>query len=373
MKKERILHPLRLKSTFFQKIFAKKIYFLVAVMVAIGAKIAFGAYVATRIPAVSDAVGDILALTSTPTPYSKPQVSYQLPAAKWVPQSFNNCGPAATSMVLQYFGYNVSQEETKAHLRTNPDDKNVFIREISNYLRNDYGIQNKVLIGGNLQVIKTLVQNGVYVVVEDWLHPDEDIGHVLIIRGFDDNEGVLVADDSYFGVGQKYSYKLWDESQWKPYNREYMPVYKSENEELVKSIVGENWDEKTMYQNSVDANLEDIKQNPDDMYAWFNLGSNYFGLGNFEKAKEAFEKSQSLGWPKRILWYNIDPVITYNKLGEYQKAIDTANLGLWYNDNFAEMHYEKYLAYRGLKNDSLAQSELQKALNLDKNISVTMD
>src|SRR6185369_5222516 len=96
------------------------------------------------------------------------------------------------SMVLQYFGFNVTQEETKAHLRTNPDDKNVFINEISNYIKNDYNVDNKVLFNGDLKTIKTLVANGIYVVVEDWLHPNEDIGHVLIIHGFDDNEGVLI-------------------------------------------------------------------------------------------------------------------------------------------------------------------------------------
>jgi hypothetical protein len=33
-----------------------------------------------------------------------------LPGATWVPQTFNNCGPATTSMILQYFGHTVSQE-----------------------------------------------------------------------------------------------------------------------------------------------------------------------------------------------------------------------------------------------------------------------
>ena len=136
-------------------------------------------------------------ILSTPISYKRPGVSFELPKAKWVPQTFNNCGPAATSMVLQYFGYNVSQVETKAHLRTNPDDKNVFIDEISSYIKNDYGVDNKVLYNGELKIIKTLVSNGVYVVVEDWLHPNEDIGHVLIIHGFDDAEGVLIADDPF--------------------------------------------------------------------------------------------------------------------------------------------------------------------------------
>src|SRR3990167_2725190 len=30
-----------------------------------------------------------------------------LPGAKWIPQTFNNCAPARTSMILQYFGSSV--------------------------------------------------------------------------------------------------------------------------------------------------------------------------------------------------------------------------------------------------------------------------
>src|SRR5687767_3807702 len=74
----------------------------------------------------------------------KPGVRALLPGAKWVPQSFNNCGPATTSMLLQYFGHNVDQNTTKAKLRTNADDKNVFTYEIQNYLKDDYNIDSKL-------------------------------------------------------------------------------------------------------------------------------------------------------------------------------------------------------------------------------------
>lgn len=317
------------------------------------------------------ALGRLLTLSPTPVPYITPGISFDLPKAKWVPQTFNNCGPAATAMVLQYFGFNVTQEETKAHLRTNPDDKNVFIGEISAYIKNDYGVSNKVLYNGDLKTIKTLVANGVYVVVEDWLHPNEDIGHVLIIHGFDDTEGVLIADDPFFGVGIKYPYTVWEEGQWKPYNREFMPVYKPDQENLVKSIIGPNWDEKTMFQNSVNRNQKDTQTNPNDMYAWFNLGNSYYALGEYSQAKDAFEKSQAIGWPHRLLWYFTQPVQNYNKLGLYQKAIDTANIGMWFNDNYAEMHYEKAYAYKQLGDTQSSKIEIQKTKELDPNFKDT--
>lgn len=366
MEKEKLLHPIHLKKSRKAEILIAAVFVLAGISLFLVRTAVSSEYEGVSI---TDKFSQILAKTVSPVPYQKPPQSFELPEAHWVPQTFNNCGPAATSMVLQYFGYNVSQEQTKAALRTNPDDKNVFITEISAYLKNDYNIQNKVLFNGDLKTIKTLVANGIYVVVEDWLHPNEDIGHVLIIRGYDDSQGVLIADDSYFGVGQKYSYQTWDGLQWKPYNREFMPVYTADKEKLAAAIIGENWDRTKMFQNSVAKNLNDTQVNPNDMYAWFNLGSSYFELGEYDKAKSAFEKSESIGWPHRMLWYSTLPVETYNKLGEWQKAVDTANLGLWYNDNYAEMHYQKYLAYKGMGNQILADTEYQKALSLDPNVT----
>lgn len=286
-----------------------------------------------------------------------------LPGAKWVPQTFNNCGPATTSMILQYFGFNVSQEETKAKLRTNPDDKNVFTYEMADYIKNDYGISSKLLYGGDINLLKKLIANGFYVVVEDWLHPNEDIGHVTIIRGFDDEQGVLIADDSYIGVNITYPYEIFTNSQWKPFNYEYLPIYKEESESLLKAIVGDNWDTNAMYQSAVKKAQSEVDMNQDDMYAWFNLGTSMYALEDFSGAKIAFEKSQSIGWPKRMLWYQIQPIQNYNALGEYQKAIELANISLIGNDSFAEAHLEKAIAYKGLGDNEKAREEVNIALS----------
>lgn len=298
----------------------------------------------------NETLGQVLAITKAAPEYKKAPEYFVLPSSKWIPQTFNNCGPSATAMLLQHFGYNVTQEETKASLRTGDDDKNIFMYEISDYLRSEYGISSKIFYNGNLEVVKTLIANGFYVMAEDWMHPNEDIGHVIVITGYDDREGVLIADDSYIGVGVKYPYSQFDELQWKPFNREFMPVYKPEQEELVKAIIGENWNRETMYSGGVKTSTKENESNPNDMYAWFNLGMDYFGLGNYSKARDAFEKSRSLGWPSRMLWYQIEPVITYNKLGEYDKAIELANIGLAGNESFGELQKEKAFALESLSN-----------------------
>jgi len=296
-----------------------------------------------------------------------------LPGAKWVPQTFNNCGPATTSMVLQYFGYTVGQDVTKAALRTNPDDKNVFSYEMQAYLKKDFGVDSKLLYNGDIEILKVLIANGFYVVVEDWLHPNEDIGHVTILRGFDDERGVLIADDSYLGTDIVYKYAEFDQTQWKAFNREYIPIYRHDQEEKVKKILGENWDSKKMYEGAVKKAEEEIAKNDRDMHAYFNLGTSYYGLGEYERAFEAFEKSKAIGWPRRMLWYQIQPVQTLVELGKYQEALTTADIGLWANDSFSELHVEKARAYIGLNDKQKAREEIQKALQYAPNLQSAKD
>ncbi len=250
----------------------------------------------------------------SPTPTNLPS-SVELPGATWVPQTYNNCGPAATSMLLQYFGYSVDQNETKRNLRTGDSDVNVTLPEIASYIKTSYDLDSKIFVNGDILTVKSLIADGFYVMVEDWLHPNEDIGHVLILRGYDDNKGVLIGDDSFIGVGVTYPYAEFEQTQWKPFNRGYMPVYKGDRQSKLGEIVGADWEPTSMYKRAIETARSEIAANPNDMYAYFNLGTSYFGLKDYTKAYLAFETSKGLGWPKRMLWYQTQPIETSRALG----------------------------------------------------------
>jgi tetratricopeptide (TPR) repeat protein len=266
-------------------------------------------------------------------------------------------------MVLQYFGYQVDQNTIKAFLRTNPDDKNVFASEIEFYLETEFGIQTKILVNGDLERLKRLLANGYYVMAESWLHPYEDIGHVTVIRGYDDEQQVLIADDSFLGAGITYPYSDFDAGQWKPFNREYFPVYLPEQEARVRAIIGTDWDQETMYLRAVAQARIEIEQNTQDVYAHFNLGTSLYALGRYEEAAAAFQAARQIGWPRRMLWYQIEPVQTLNQLGRHQEAIGLAQEALAGNETFAEMHFELARAYFGLGNLDQARISAQAALH----------
>lgn len=342
-----------------------------------------GGWVATmlrdvRIPSFSGAA--LQSSTSSPqTVFDTPVIplpagtSALLTGAKWVPQTFNNCAPATTAMVLQYFGITRSQAEIRARIRTNPDDKNVFTFEIADYLKKEHHIDSKLMYGGDVGTLKKLLSNGYYVIIEAWLRPNNGVGHTSVIRGFDDVRGVFIADDSFSGINTLLPYEQFDKRQWKAFNRTYMPVYRNEKEPLLRAILGENWDEKRMYQSAVQKARAEIAQNEHDMYAWFNLGSSLYELKEYAGAKAAFETSRAIGWPARMLWYQIQPVQTYNALGEYDKALELVALGLKNNGTFAELHYEAAVAYKGLGNIDKARAEIKKALLYAPNLKQAQD
>ncbi|MBU6415046.1 C39 family peptidase [Patescibacteria group bacterium] len=287
-----------------------------------------------------------------------------LTASHWVPQTLNNCGPATTVMLLQHFGYAANQKTVRANLHKHSWDKNTHMYEIRDYLKDKYGISSKWMYNGTVDIVKTLLANGFYVMVEGWARPGEDVGHLSLIRGYDDGKKVFIADDSLLGIGVLYPYATFVEKQWKIFNYEYLPVYAPEQEPIVKKIIGADWDEQVMYQNAITRNQADAARHPHDPYPWFNIGTSYFGLGEYEKAKIAFETSRAIGWPSRMLWYQIQPIQNYNRLKEYKKALELIAVGLKNNESFAELYEERAIAYAGLGDAARAKDAAETAVRL---------
>ena len=83
--------------------------------------------------------------------------------------------------------------------------------------------------------------------------------------------------------------------------------YKPENEAKLKALVGSDWDDTVMYGKALTAAQADAAAHPDDVYAWFNVGTSAYGLGKYELAGQAFDRAIAIGLPKRMLWYQTQP------------------------------------------------------------------
>src|SRR3990170_3896122 len=144
---------------------------------------------------------------NSPTPavteikLKKPPESKILPTDYHVFQTFNNCGPAALSMALSYYGINVSQQVLGEELRPwqNPqgdnDDKSVTLEELGEKAK-DFDLIPYHRPNGNIDLIKLFITYDIPVVARTLTKIEEDIGHYRIVKGYNNEIGQIIQDDS---------------------------------------------------------------------------------------------------------------------------------------------------------------------------------
>jgi tetratricopeptide (TPR) repeat protein len=306
--------------------------------------------------------------TRAPTiaPDLKPlQASVLLRGLKHDYQKFNNCGPTTLEMNLSFFGRTDTQAEIAAFTKPNSQDKNVRPDEIAAYA-NRAGFRTLIRVNGNFDLLNLLLSNNLPVIVETGLvkEPQGWMGHYRLVIGYDANQ--LITMDSYDGPSVKLRYAELDDL-WREFNRLYIVIYPAEQEALVHAIVGETWNDATMYAQALARANQESEANPNDAFAQFNRGTSLTGLGRYPEAIAAFERAQQIGLPWRMWWYQFEPFVAYVQAKQYDKAIALANSVLSKAEDLEEAHYYKGLALRGLGREAEAQREFQTALSYNKN------
>src|SRR3989344_3394487 len=238
-------------------------------------------------------------------------------------QTFNNCGPATLSMILSFYGRDVSQKELGEQMRPyqissgDNDDKTIFTYEFVEWAKK-YGSEAIGRVNGDIELLKKFTANGIPVVVKTWLHINEDIGHFRIVRGFDEEKQVIIQDDSYEGPNKRYSYYDFL-SMWQPFNYAYIIVYDESKKDLVEAIVGEEMEERLARGNALKRAKKESQLDVENVYPWFNMATSYYHLGDYNNSVSMFEKVEDR-LPRRMLWYEIEPIQAYQKLKNYDRA-----------------------------------------------------
>lgn len=323
-------------------------------------------------------------IKSTLNPGEKPSPTsiqipnkYEIARKLQIFQSFNNCGPASLTMLLSYFRINETQENLGQKLRPyqvasgDNDDKSVTLEELAN-AASDYNLAAYHRPNGDYEKIKRFVSNGIPVIVRTWLHPNEDIGHFRVIRGYDDTTSELIQDDSFEGKDLRYNYDVFNK-MWEPYNYEYLVLVPKEKQSLAEEIIGEDIDTKTAWKKAANSSGELLKSNPDDIYARFNLSVAYFNIGEYKKSTEEFEKVEAQ-LPFRTLWYQIEPVEAYYHLGNYERVFQITD-SILNNQNraFSELYIIRGDIYKKQGNTEAARNEYNQAVLYNKNLKDAQD
>jgi tetratricopeptide (TPR) repeat protein len=222
-------------------------------------------------------------------------------------------------MYLRFYGWGGDQFTISELIKPRREDRNVNVEEMIWYVRNRAGWLNaEFRVGGDIDLIKQFLAAGIPVVTEEGMQLDEPVpgtndywaAHYLLITAYDDLRGTFTVQDSFEGSDQIVSYEEMDQT-WKEFNRVIILVYPPEWEETVKSILGPHWDVAYNRQHALEISEAEIEADPDDAFAWFNLGSNLVYFERYNEAARAYDTARTLGLPQRMLRYQFGPFFAY--------------------------------------------------------------
>ncbi|KHD36779.1 glycosyl transferase [Clostridium acetobutylicum] len=109
-----------------------------------------------------------------------------------------------------------------------------------------------------------------------------------------------------------------------------------------------------------------LKENPDDRFAHFNIGNEYYAIGDLQKALthyceayKDFNPSSGFGF---VLITRL--IVTNFGIGEHEKAIKFADIGLEYYPNATDIYFLKALIYEATRRPTLAIKALKRCIEM---------
>lgn len=308
--------------------------------------------------------------------------SYQMAGFQEIPQHWNNCGPATLTMGLTYFGFAADQDPAANWLKPTSEDGNVSPWQVVQYVNDQLATNIRAInrVGGDLDLLKTLLANNFPVIIEMGYDPEPDrlgwMGHYLLVTGYDDSTQQINSNDSYLGANQHYSYDHVNQF-WEHFDNTYIVLYKLEREPELMTLLGTNADSTQNYLNALELNRQRALSDPNNKFAWFNLGTNYVALGNYdakayEYAASAYDQARTLDLPWRMLWYQFGPYDAYIHMGRYQDVLDLVHTQLaepGTSQYIEETYYYAGLAREGLGDADRALKNYNTALEINSNFT----
>ncbi|MBK1813407.1 glycosyltransferase [Clostridium sp. YIM B02505] len=111
---------------------------------------------------------------------------------------------------------------------------------------------------------------------------------------------------------------------------------------------------------------EQIKRNSKDGFAYFNLGTEYYSLGNIDKTLECYYKAYeqfdcNLGYSSRLI---IRIALVNYELKKFMKALEFIDIGVRYFEDYTDLYFIRSLIYKELKDNNMQLEALNKCIEL---------
>jgi tetratricopeptide (TPR) repeat protein len=297
-----------------------------------------------------------------------------------VPQGWNNCGPANLTQTLVYYGWQGDQDDAARYLKPNTNDKNVSPWQMVDFVNKKTGVKALWRVAGDLDLVKRLVANKFAVIMETgydvagtgWM------GHYLTVIGYDDNQSLLYGLDTYLLDGkdhQGYREPYEDiDRRWQAFNRTYLVIYSADRESELASILGPDADLNYNYEHARSVARYEASLQPNNSFAWFNLGSSLVLLHKYKEAVVAFDQAQNAsGLPPRFLWYQFTPYEAYYNTGNYLQVLALVQSALNSTLDVEETYYWKGMAEAAQGQNAIAQEDFKRVLRFNPNFTLAAD
>ena len=322
----------------------------------------------TSLPAPAPADADSSSADLSPPP------SARIYGMRHEQQTWNNCGPATITMALSYYGWQQDQTAAASALKPNREDKNVSPRELAAFVEDATSVKAIVRMGGNLDLLKLLVSQEFPVIIEtgamfeayDW------IGHYRAVVAYDDSYQLFYFFDSFLGVGDgaqgvAETYEKVDQD-WQAFNRTFIVVYPPQQEGLLRSLLDSHWQPQDAAQIAFETAREEARRQPQNPFAWFNMGTSLVEMERYQEAAAAFDQAQRLGLlPWRMMWYQFGPFEAYFQTGRYDDVMSLAQINLNSAEEIEETYYWQGRVLEAQGKPEQAAAAFRRALRFNPN------
>ena len=233
-----------------------------------------------------------------------------------------------------------------------------------------------IAVDGTPERLRQFIDAGIPVLIETWLDHDGGMGHYRLVIGYDDGRGEWIVYDSYIsdGIDPKGPYPGIRMSYndlnrlWRVFNRTYVLVYDDARAAAAEAIIGEDMDDRVMWEQALAQAQAEAQANPQDAFAWFNLGSSLVALGRPADAAVAFDQARVIGLPWRMLWYQFAPFRAYYDAGRYDELVAVADATIATAGNIEETFYWKGKGLQALGDIDGARENFRRAAELNSNL-----
>ncbi|GAB4418638.1 MAG: hypothetical protein Kow00106_14710 [Anaerolineae bacterium] len=310
----------------------------------------------------------IVAPTESPLP---PTV--RLSNIRYEQQGWNNCGPTTMTMALSYYGWTQNQYTAASWMKPNAEDKNVSPWQMVRFVNENTNVKALYRYGGTMTVLKRLLAAGFPVVIEESIQPEREgwMGHYVLLMGYDDYQQHFLTFDSFLGSNQEQGrpspYSVFDE-KWRHFNRVFLVVYDPAREMDLRQALGDYVDPVYGYRTALEQARSEAVRDRTDKWAWFNMGTSYVLLKDYENAALAYDQAFQFNLPPRMLWYQFGPLEAYFHTGRYYDVLFYADVALKNSANYIEEpYYYQGLVYAAQGDYSQALEKFNQALRFNRN------